>query len=58
VEDDFDGLIELADTLTTVIDQYIDAHPDIAADKLAAVVSYVHGAIFRVASEVPASKLH
>lgn len=51
-------LTELIEALAEVIDQYMKDNPDFSADEAAAAVSFVHGAIFRVASEIPANKLH
>jgi hypothetical protein len=51
-------LSDLIETLAEVIDQYMKDNPDFTADEAAAAVSFVHGAIFRVASEMPANKLH
>jgi hypothetical protein len=51
-------LTELVEALAEVIDQYMKDNPGFTADEAAAAVSFVHGAIFRVASEIPASKLH
>jgi hypothetical protein len=51
-------LTELVTILAEVIDQYMTDNPGFTADEAAAAVSFVHGAIFRIASEIPASKLH
>jgi hypothetical protein len=49
-----DLVVELAE----VIETYMEEHPETTHDEVAATVSYVHGCIFRLASETPASKLH
>lgn len=49
---------ELIEAIADVIDQYMRDNPGFTADEAAAAVSFVHGAIFRVASEIPANKLH
>lgn len=49
---------DLIETLATVIDQYIEDHPDTPMDEIAAAVSYVQGTMFRLASETPPNKLH
>ena len=49
---------ELVEALGKVIEEYMEMHPDVKVDEVAATVSYVHGCIFRLASEVPANKLH
>lgn len=49
---------ELVDALTDVVEEYMATHPDVKPDAVAATLSYVHGCIFRLASETPASKLH
>lgn len=51
-------LSDLIEALAAVIDQYMKDNPDFTADEAAAAVSFVHGAVFRVASEIPAKKLH
>jgi hypothetical protein len=51
-------LTELIEALAEVIDQYMKDNPDFSADEAAAAVSFVHGAIFREASQIPANKLH
>ena len=51
-------LTELIEALAEVIDQYMKDNPGFTADEAAAAVSFVHGAIFRIASELPANKLH
>jgi hypothetical protein len=49
---------ELVEALAEVIEQYMETHPESTHDEVAATVSYVHGCIFRLASETPPSKLH
>lgn len=51
-------LSELIEALAEVIDQYMKDNPGFTADEAAAAVSFVHGAFFRVASELPANKLN
>lgn len=51
-------LTELVEALAEVIDQHMKDNPGFTADEAAAALSFVHGAIFRVASEIPANKLH
>jgi hypothetical protein len=51
-------LSDLIEAIAEVIDQYMKDHPDFTADEAAAAVSFVHGAIFRQASDIPANKLH
>lgn len=51
-------LSELVEALSEVINQYIEDNPDCTADEVVAALSFVHGSIFRLASDVPASKLH
>jgi hypothetical protein len=49
---------ELVEQLAEVIEQYMETHPETTPDEVAATVSYVHGCIFRLASETPPNKLH
>jgi predicted transcriptional regulator len=49
---------ELIELLAEVIEKYMEDHPETKPDEVAATVSYVHGCIFRLASETPPSKLH
>jgi predicted transcriptional regulator len=49
---------ELIELLAEVIEQYMEDHPETKPDEVAATVSYVHGCIFRLASETPPNKLH
>lgn len=51
-------LSELVEALAEVIDRYTEEHPGTSADEIEAAVSYVHGAMFRLANETPPSKLH
>ena len=51
-------LTALVEALAEVIDQYMQDNPDFTADEAAEAVSFVHGAIFREASQIPANKLH
>lgn len=51
-------LSELVEALSEVINQYIEDNPDCTSDEVVAALSFVHGSIFRLASDVPASKLH
>lgn len=51
-------LSALVEALAEVIDQYMKDNPDCTADEVVAALSFVHGSIFRLASDVPASKLH
>ena len=44
---------ELIEQLAEVIDQYMETHPDVTPDEVAATVSYVHGCIFRLAKDAP-----
>jgi hypothetical protein len=57
-EVDSRALTDLVDTLTTVIDQFAEEHPDTLVDEVAAAVNYVASSMFRLASEIPPSKLH
>jgi hypothetical protein len=49
---------ELVEALAEVIEEYMETHPGTKPDEVAATVSYVHGCIFRLASETPPNKLH
>ena len=49
---------DLIDALEEVIEEYRETHPETQIDEIAATVSYVHGCLFRLARDVPASKLH
>jgi len=52
---DLSGLVG---AIADVIDQYMKDNPDTTADEAVAALSFVHGAIFRIANDIPASKLH
>lgn len=49
---------DLVDDIAEVIEEYMETHPETQIDEIAATVSYVHGCLFRLARDVPASKLH
>ena len=49
---------DLVDALAELIDKYMEDNPDFTADEAHAALSYVEGSIFRLASDIPASKLH
>jgi hypothetical protein len=50
------GLIE---SMAELIEEYMETHPDVTPDEVAATVSYVHGCIFRLAKDAPpANKLN
>jgi hypothetical protein len=55
---DDEALFDLVETLGTVIQQFIEAHPDTPMDQVAAAVSFVQGSMFRLAIEIPPNKLH
>jgi hypothetical protein len=50
--------VGLVDAIAEVIEEYMETHPDVTPDEVAATVSYVHGCMFRLSSETPPSKLH
>jgi hypothetical protein len=57
-EVDSEDIRVLVETIFSTIDQFMEEHPEVPVDTVATAVSFIHGAMFRLASEIPPSKLH